>query len=67
MMSKLPKWAWLQADVVARVGIEGVERGRVVVVPGRVYRLAYFIARHLPQRMVLGLMGRNSRKIRKID
>ncbi len=67
MMSKLPGWAWLQADAVARAGIDGLERGRVIVVPGRVYRLIHFIARHLPQRMVLGLMGRNSKKIRRID
>ena len=67
MMSKLPKWAWLQADEVARAGIDGVERGRVIVVPGRVYKLLHFVAKHLPDRMVLGLMGRNSKKIRKID
>ena len=67
MMSKLPKWAWLETDAVARAGIDGAERGRVVVVPGRVYRLLHFIAKHLPDRWVLGLMGRNSRKIRKID
>jgi uncharacterized protein len=67
MMSKLPGWAWLQADAVARAGIDGAERGRVIVVPGRIYRLAHFIARHLPQRLVLGLMGRNSRKIRRVD
>ena len=67
MMSKLPKWAWLQADDVARAGIDGVERGRVIVVPGRAYKFMYFVAKHLPGRMVLGLMGRNSRKIRKID
>lgn len=67
MMSKLPGWVWLQADVVARAGIDGVERGRVIVIPGRVYRLAHSIVRHLPQRLALGLMGRNSRKIRKID
>lgn len=67
MMSKLPKWAWLQADDVARAGIDGVERGRVIVVPGRVYKLLHFVARHLPDRWVLGLMGRNSKKIRKVD
>ena len=67
MMSKLPGWAWLQADAVARAGIDGVERGRVIVVPGRVYRLIHFVARHLPQRMVLGLMGRNSSRIRRVD
>lgn len=67
MMSKLPGWAWLRADAVARAGIDGVERGRVIVVPGRAYRLIHSVARHLPQRMVLGLMGRNSKKIRKVD
>jgi short-subunit dehydrogenase len=67
MMSKLPTWAWLQADDVARAGIDGVERGRVLVVPGRVYRLGYSIAKHLPGRLMLGLMGRNSKKIRQID
>ena len=67
MMSKLPTWAWLQADDVAKAGIDGVERGRVLVVPGRVYRIGYFIAKHLPGRLMLGLMGRNSKKIRQID
>lgn len=67
MMSKLPKWAWLEPDAIALAGVEGAERGRVVVVPGRVYRLVHFIARHLPQRLVLGLMGRNSGRIRRID
>ena len=67
MMSKLPKWAWLQADEVAMAGINGVERGRVIVVPGRVYKLLHFVAKHFPDRWVLGLMGRNSRKIRRTD
>lgn len=67
MMSKLPKWAWLRADEVAMAGIDGVERGRVIVVPGRVYKLMHFVAKHMPGRVLLGLMGSNSRKIRKID
>jgi uncharacterized protein len=67
MMSRLPKWAWLETDAVAKAGIDGVERGRVIVVPGRVYKLLRFVAKHLPDRLVLGLMGRNSGKIRKMD
>lgn len=67
MMSKLPTWAWLETDAVARAGIDGVEAGHVVVVPGRVYKLLRFVAKHLPDRLVLHLMGRNSRKIRKVD
>ncbi|MET0808176.1 MAG: SDR family NAD(P)-dependent oxidoreductase [Pseudoxanthomonas sp.] len=67
LMSKLPKWAWLETDAVALAGIEGAEKGRVIVVPGRVYQLAHALARHLPQRWVLGAMGRNSGRIRRVD
>jgi len=65
MMAKLPKWAWLGADAVAIAGIDGNERGRVIVVPGGVYKLLRFATKHLPDRLVLDLMGRNSGRIRK--
>jgi short-subunit dehydrogenase len=67
MRSKLPKWAWLETDAVARAGIDGVERGKAIVVPGRAYKLLRFLAKYLPDGLVLGLMGRNSKKIRKVD
>ena len=67
MMLKLPAWAWLDTDAVARAGIEGVEAGRVVVVPGKVYKTLHFFLKRLPDRLVLALMGRNSKKIRKVD
>lgn len=64
MMSKLPGWLWLEADAVARAGIEGVERGRVLVVPGALYRVLHALVRHLPQRFLLRRMAKNSRRIR---
>ena len=67
MMDKLPKWMWLQADQVARAGIEALERGQVIVVPGWRYRLLHGITRHLPDNTRLKLMARNSSKIRKAD
>ena len=67
MMSKLPKWMWLDADEVARAGIDGVERGEVVVVPGVIYRLLRFATRHLPERFLLRRMASNSRRIRSIE
>ena len=67
MMSKLPRWMWLDADEVARAGIDAVERGRVVVVPGLVYRLVHALSACLPNRFLLKRMGRNSRRIRSID
>ncbi|MCW5581597.1 MAG: SDR family NAD(P)-dependent oxidoreductase [Luteimonas sp.] len=67
MMSKLPKWMWLDADVVARAGIEGAERGDVVVVPGMVYRLLRSATRHLPERFLLRRMAKNSARIRSVE
>ena len=40
---------------------------RVVVVPGKVYKTLHFFLKRLPDRLVLALMGRNSKKIRKVD
>lgn len=67
MMDKLPKWIWLRADDVARAGIEAAERGQVICVPGWRYKLLAFVAKHLPESWMLGLMKRNSRKYRKVD
>ncbi|HRN61796.1 MAG TPA: SDR family oxidoreductase [Luteimonas sp.] len=67
MMSKLPKWMWLDAGDVARAGIEGCERGEVVVVPGAAYRVLRCVTRHLPERFVLRRMAKNSRRIRSIE
>jgi len=67
MMSKLPEWMWLDADDVARAGIDGVERGEVVVVPGAVYKLLRFATKHLPDRFILRRMAKNSSRIRSTE
>lgn len=66
MMNVMPRWIWLQADEVARAGIEAAESGQVIAIPGWRYRLACMAARLLPQSWLLKAMGRNSGKIRKI-
>jgi len=65
MMNRLPKRMWLQADDVARAGIDGVERGKTIVVPGLFYKTLYCLVRHLPDAWALKLMARNSSKIRR--
>lgn len=65
MMSHLPRGLWLQADAVARAGVDGVEGNRVVVVPGWRYKLLHGVTRHLSEHARLGLMRRNSSKIRR--
>ena len=65
MMSKLPKGLWLQADAVARAGVDGVEGDRVVVVPGWRYRLLHGVARHFSEHTRFRMMQRNSSRIRR--
>lgn len=67
MMSKLPRWMWLEADAVARIGIDAVEAGRVVAVPGFAYKALHLLAWLLPDRFLLRRMARNSRHIRSIE
>ncbi len=67
MMNRLPRWIWLNADEVARAGIDAVERGRVMVVPGLFYKLVALMPRLLPHAWLLGLMRRNSAKFRRND
>lgn len=58
---------WLQADAVARAGVEANLRGQVLVVPGWRYRLMHRLVRCLPHGWTMALMARNSRKLRPID
>ncbi len=66
MMDKLPKLIWLQADAVARAGIDAAERGQVLSVPGWQYKAVYWLTKLLPESLLLAVMGRNSRKFRKV-
>lgn len=65
MMSKLPKWMWMDADTVVRQGLDAVERGEAVYINGRVNRLIKSMLKLIPDRLALHLMGGQSRKFRK--
>lgn len=58
---------WLQAEDVARYGIEANERGDVLSIPGWRYRLLHGVSKLLPHRAAMAMMGRNSRKMRPLD
>lgn len=64
---RVPARMWLEAADVARAGIDGNERGEVLVVPGWRYRLIHTLLRHLPHGIALALMARNAKKIRPLD
>jgi uncharacterized protein len=56
LVSRLPRWLWLDADAVAREGLDAVMAGRIICVTGRVNRALALLARHLPEPLVLRMM-----------
>lgn len=67
IMNRMPRWIWLQADAVARAGIDAVERGKVLAVPGFLYKVICLLAKVLPASWLLALMKRNSKRFRHVD
>lgn len=65
-MAKMPKWMWMDAGEVARDGIDALERGDVVHVPGRVNRVIKTLAKLLPDRTALRMVQKRSKDFRKL-
>ncbi|HEX5353653.1 MAG TPA: SDR family oxidoreductase [Rhodanobacteraceae bacterium] len=64
LVSKLPRWMWLEAPEVVRAGLDAVERGRVVCVPGPVNRSIKVLMDLLPDRLALALVARRAKTFR---
>jgi short-subunit dehydrogenase len=67
IVSKMPKYMWMQAPEVVTAGIEAVLRGDIVCVPGRVNRFIKFLMKHLPDGLALRLTARRSKEFRVQD
>lgn len=50
-VSRIPGWAWLDADRLAADCMADVRRGRVISVPSLRYKLAVALIRHIPLRL----------------
>lgn len=61
--SNTPDRMWMEADETARIGIEGFEAGKRVVIAGNLNKISAAGGRHLPRwallPLVKGLYGRN--------
>lgn len=58
-LSRAPEWMWLSADDVVRTSLTQLESGGATIcIPGAQYKIAVFLARHLPL-WVKSLMTRN--------
>lgn len=52
-MSSLPSWMWLNAEQLVEAALKDLERGKVVSVPGMLYKVASTALPRLPRRLVL--------------
>ncbi|HET8943080.1 MAG TPA: SDR family oxidoreductase [Rudaea sp.] len=64
LVSKMPKWMWMHAADVARIGIDATERGEIVCVTGRVNRTIKTLMKLMPDAMALRSMRKRSKKFR---
>ncbi len=61
-----PGWMWQAADHVARVGYEACEANRPSVTPGVVNNLLAGLAKHLPDRLALAMVGGHAKRLKRI-
>jgi short-subunit dehydrogenase len=64
--SAYPAWMWQSADHVARVGWQACEANRPQVTPGLMNNLMAGLAKHLPDRMALAMVGGHAKRLKRI-
>ena len=65
--NQTPKWMWMEAGPVVRQGIEAVNRGQPVIVPGLANKALASLTRILPEPVGRSIVKRQSRRYRRID
>ncbi|HSR65851.1 MAG TPA: SDR family oxidoreductase [Xanthomonadaceae bacterium] len=66
-VSKLPSWLWQDADTVARLGLDAVDRGDARCVPGGVNRALAALSKYLPEPAARALIASRSKDFRDAD
>jgi len=66
-VSKLPKLLWLDADRVARLGLDAVERGQTRCITGRANRVIAGISKYMPEGLARALVASRSKEFRDAD
>jgi len=65
LVSRLPKWMWLDADTIAQEAYDAVEANRPLCIPGLPYKAIVALARSVPESWAVSAMGRYSNRFRK--
>ena len=63
--SGLPRFMWVDVETVARAALDGLDRGRAVVVPGVANHLGALGARFAPRSLLLPLLARQHPALRR--
>ena len=64
--SAYPAWMWQTAEHVARAGYEACEANRPKVTPGIMNNVLAGLAKHLPDRVALGMVGGHAKRLKRI-
>lgn len=65
--NKMPKWMWMKAEPVVKAGIDAVNKGQPVVVPGLVNKGIATLTRILPEPLGRAMVRAQSRSYRRMD
>lgn len=65
--NKMPKWMWMEAAPVVKAGIEAVNRGQPVVVPGVFNKAVATLTRLLPEPAGRALAHSQTARYRKLE
>ncbi|MCX6551051.1 MAG: SDR family oxidoreductase [Acidobacteria bacterium] len=66
LVSQLPRWMFMNAQIVAEQAYDAVMAGKSVYVNGRINRAIAQLVRYAPQWLVRGQLRRVARKFRKV-
>jgi short-subunit dehydrogenase len=66
-VSRLPRWLWMDAADVARLGVDAVERGDARCIPGAANRTLAGLSKYLPDGLARALVESRSRDFRDAD
>ncbi|RZJ86544.1 MAG: SDR family NAD(P)-dependent oxidoreductase, partial [Brevundimonas sp.] len=61
-----PSWMWMTAERVAEIGYRGLEDNRPVVVPGAANKGLALLAKHLPDGVVLKMVGGHAKRLDRL-
>lgn len=64
--SAYPAWMWQTAEHVARVGYEACESNKAQATPGLMNNVLAGLAKHLPDRWALNMVGGHAKRLKRI-